>query len=214
MRSTVTTKKERENTRTEESLKRELARLCKEHTALFKQVVQDTTSWQRMETIERKTINVRSQLTEHFPGWTGRVPQFGLVAEEVEKVNPDLVARNADAKINTVRYQAVKWQRRLEANITQLQSAVAKQEVSIAHQQTGMEVFAATLKVHTSQIQKVSDLLQLRASDPLELMVKDPLELSNAAPQLVGQSRTDSCFAPTTTEGTNISPQRLRDPAG
>src|SRR5204862_6309347 len=35
------------------------------------------------------------------------VPQFGLVAEEVEKVNPDLVARDADGEIYTVRYEAV-----------------------------------------------------------------------------------------------------------
>src|SRR4029077_10361992 len=36
-----------------------------------------------------------------------RIPQFGLIAEEVEKVNPDLVVRDADGKINTVRYEAV-----------------------------------------------------------------------------------------------------------
>ena len=36
-----------------------------------------------------------------------RVPQFGLVAEEVAKVNPDLVARDANGKIYTVRYEAV-----------------------------------------------------------------------------------------------------------
>jgi len=35
------------------------------------------------------------------------VPQFGLVAEDVEKVNPDLVARDADGKPYTVRYEAV-----------------------------------------------------------------------------------------------------------
>src|SRR6266566_3713432 len=36
-----------------------------------------------------------------------RIPQFGLIAEEVEKVNRDLVVRDADGKINTVRYEAV-----------------------------------------------------------------------------------------------------------
>jgi hypothetical protein len=36
-----------------------------------------------------------------------RVPQFGLVAEEVAKANPDLVARDADGKVYTVRYDAV-----------------------------------------------------------------------------------------------------------
>src|SRR5262249_35859089 len=35
------------------------------------------------------------------------IPQFGLVAEEVEKVNPDLVARDEQGKSYTVRYEAV-----------------------------------------------------------------------------------------------------------
>src|SRR2546430_4008521 len=36
-----------------------------------------------------------------------RIPQFGLVAEQVEKVNPDLVARDDQGKPYTVRYEAV-----------------------------------------------------------------------------------------------------------
>jgi hypothetical protein len=35
------------------------------------------------------------------------IPQFGLVAEDVEKVNPDLVARDDEGKPYTVRYEAV-----------------------------------------------------------------------------------------------------------
>jgi hypothetical protein len=35
------------------------------------------------------------------------IPQFGLVAEEVEKINRDLVARDAEGKPYTVRYEAV-----------------------------------------------------------------------------------------------------------
>ena len=35
------------------------------------------------------------------------VPQFGLIAEEVAGVNPDLVGHDAEGKINTIRYQAV-----------------------------------------------------------------------------------------------------------
>ena len=34
-------------------------------------------------------------------------PQFGLVAEEVEKVNPDLVVRDKEGKPYTVRYDQV-----------------------------------------------------------------------------------------------------------
>jgi len=35
------------------------------------------------------------------------IPQFGLVAEQVEKVNPDLVVRDDEGKVSTVRYEAV-----------------------------------------------------------------------------------------------------------
>ena len=35
------------------------------------------------------------------------IPQFGLMAEQVEKVNPDLVVRDENGKVNTVRYEAV-----------------------------------------------------------------------------------------------------------
>jgi Chaperone of endosialidase len=36
-----------------------------------------------------------------------KIPQFGLVAEEVEKVDPELVLRDEDGKVTTVRYEAV-----------------------------------------------------------------------------------------------------------
>jgi Glu-tRNA(Gln) amidotransferase subunit E-like FAD-binding protein len=36
-----------------------------------------------------------------------KLPQFGLIAEEVEKVNPALVARDEEGKIMSVRYEAV-----------------------------------------------------------------------------------------------------------
>jgi len=36
-----------------------------------------------------------------------KIPQFGLVAEDVEAVNPDLVVRDKDGKVNTVRYEAI-----------------------------------------------------------------------------------------------------------
>jgi hypothetical protein len=36
-----------------------------------------------------------------------KIPQFGLIAEEVEKVNPDLVVRDEEGRVSTVRYEAV-----------------------------------------------------------------------------------------------------------
>ena len=36
-----------------------------------------------------------------------KIPQFGLIAEEVEKIDPDLVVRDEDGNVSTVRYEAV-----------------------------------------------------------------------------------------------------------
>ena len=102
------------------------------------------------------------------------IPQFGLIAEEVEKVNPDLVIRGKDGKVNTVRYEQInamllneflKEHKKLEQQqvcITELNSRVGKQERIIAQQQEGMEVLTAQLKEQAAQIQKVSAQVQMR----------------------------------------------------
>src|SRR5467141_1539391 len=84
------------------------------------------------------------------------IPQFGLVAEEVEKMNGDWVARDDQGKVYTVRYQAVnamllneflKEHRKVEeqqATITELESKVAKQELSATRQQKQIEALSAT----------------------------------------------------------------------
>jgi hypothetical protein len=87
------------------------------------------------------------------------IPQFGLVAEDVEKVNPDLVARDADGKAYTVRYEAVnamllneflkehrKGQEQ-DATISQLKAELAQQQTEIT--------------ALSAQIQKVSAQVEL-----------------------------------------------------
>jgi len=126
----------------------------------------------------------------------GHTPMFGLIAEEVEKVYPDLVSRNDKGEAETVRYEAVnamllneflKQHRRVEdqeTTITQLKSTAAKQEATItqqqrdfqatigkleaaiARQQKGMEILTAHLQEQASQIQKVSAQLELSKSAP------------------------------------------------
>src|SRR5258707_4382927 len=86
------------------------------------------------------------------------IPQFGLVAEEVEKVDPDLVARDADGKINTVRYEAVNAMLLNEflkehRTVQELKSIVARQEASGAQQQQGIKALTASLKEQASPIQ-------------------------------------------------------------
>ena len=109
------------------------------------------------------------------------IPQFGLVAEEVEKVDPDLVARDDQGKVYTVRYEAVnamllneflKEHRKLE----ELQATVAQQskdsEATATRQQREIEALTATVNEQAVQIQKVS--ARLEASKPAPQMVNNP----------------------------------------
>src|SRR5438270_127000 len=59
------------------------------------------------------------------------IPQFGLVAEEVEKVNPDLVKRDRAGKLQTVRYEAVNAM--LLNEFLKAHRKMQKQEATIAH---------------------------------------------------------------------------------
>jgi hypothetical protein len=68
------------------------------------------------------------------------IPQFGLVAEDVEKVNPDLVARDEEGKPYTVRYEAVnamllnefiKEHRKNEQQRKDFEAALAQQQKQI-----------------------------------------------------------------------------------
>jgi uncharacterized coiled-coil protein SlyX len=116
------------------------------------------------------------------------IPQFGLVAEDVEKVNPALVARDDQGKPYTVRYEAVnamllneflKEHRKVEelkstmakqeATISQLESTVAQQQKDLrataAHQQEQIEAL-------TVGLQKVN--AQLEASKPAPQVVNNP----------------------------------------
>ena len=105
------------------------------------------------------------------------IPQFGLVAEEVEKVNPDLVARDDHDKPFTVRYEAVnamllneflKEHKKVEeqqATIAELKSTVAEQrkdfEAISMQQHAEIQVLMASLKEQASQIQKVSAHIEI-----------------------------------------------------
>jgi hypothetical protein len=101
--------------------------------------------------------------------------QFGLVAEDVEKVNSDLVVRDEHGKINSVRYEQVnamllneflKEHRKVEvqqATITELKSMVAKQEKAF---EASIAQLAARLKEQDSRIQKVSDQIQIDKAAP------------------------------------------------
>jgi hypothetical protein len=99
-------------------------------------------------------------VTFHYKTNKTNTAQFGLIAEEVAEVNPELVIRDKEGKPYMVRYDAVnamllneflKEHRKVqahEATITELKSTVARQ-------QKGMEALTAQLKEQAAQIQKV-----------------------------------------------------------
>jgi hypothetical protein len=92
------------------------------------------------------------------------IPQFGLVAEEVEKVNPDLVARDEQGKPYTVRYDAVNAM--LLNEFLKEHRKVQQLEASDAEQQREIKALVATVKEQAGQIQKVSAQLELSKSAP------------------------------------------------
>ena len=98
---------------------------------------------------------------------TGGIPQFGLVAEEVEKVNPDLIVRDKEGKPYAVRYDAVNAM--LLNEFLKEHGKVEGLEVTAAQQQKEIKVLTAALKEQAAQIQKVS--AQLESSKPVPQLV-------------------------------------------
>ena len=104
--------------------------------------------------------------------------QFGLIAEEVAKVNPDLVVRNRDDEIYSVRYEAVnamllneflKEHRKVEelkSTVATKLAAMADLKSTVAQQQQELQALAATVKEQTKQIRRVSAQLELNKPAP------------------------------------------------
>jgi len=123
-------------------------------------------------------------VTFHYKSDQAGTPQFGLIAEEVAEVNPDLVVRDEKGEIYTVRYEAVnamllneflKEHRKNEeqqGTIGQLKSNAAKQEATISELKKDMGVFTTQLEEQAVQIQKVS--AQLEANKPAPQVVNNP----------------------------------------
>ena len=96
------------------------------------------------------------------------IPQFGLVAEEVEKVNRDLVVRDKDGKPYSVRYEQVNAM--LLNEFLKAHQKMEEQGATIAQLKSGIEVLTATVKEQAAQIQKVTAQL----SKPAPQVVNNP----------------------------------------
>ncbi len=128
-----------------------------------------------------ETILALKPVTFHYKSDpAGAGPQFGLIAEDVAAVNPDLVVRDKNGEIYTVRYDAVnamllseflKEHQNVErqagemqqqrATIAELKSDGAKEEARISQLTIEMERVIAGLKEHDSRIQKTSAQIEI-----------------------------------------------------
>jgi hypothetical protein len=103
-------------------------------------------------------------VTFHYKTDNTGTPQFGLIAEEVAEVNPNLVVRDKDGEIYTVRYEAVNAM--LLNEFLKEHRKVQEQEKIIGELKSGMTSLAATVKKQAAQIQKVSDQLNVSKTAP------------------------------------------------
>ena len=117
------------------------------------------------------------------------IPQFGLVAEQVEKVNPALVARDTEGKVFTVRYEAVnamllneflKEHRKVEEQGRKIESQegkaqeqssqMMKQDRNVQELEATVAQLQATLKEQAAEMQKVEE--QLATGKAVSRLVK------------------------------------------
>jgi trimeric autotransporter adhesin len=83
--------------------------------------------------------------------------QFGLVAEDVEKVNPDLIVRDKEGKAYSVRYDQVN---------AMLLNEFLKEHHKVEEQQKQIDALAGQLKEQAAQIQKVSAQVEVSKAVP------------------------------------------------
>ena len=105
-----------------------------------------------------ESILALKPVTFHYKSDHTGTPQFGLIAEEVATVNPDLVVHDENGDIYTVRYEAVnamllneflKEHRKVEQQDQRLE----QQEKTIAKQQKQIGTLTAGLQAVNAQIE-------------------------------------------------------------
>jgi hypothetical protein len=107
-----------------------------------------------------KAILALNPVTFHYKSDKTNTRQFGLVAEEVAAVSPDLVVRDANGDIYTVRYEAVN---------AMLLNEFLKEHRTVEELKKEIAALTATVKEQAAQIQRVS--VQIKARKPFPQVV-------------------------------------------
>ena len=110
-----------------------------------------------------ESILALKPMTFQYKSDTKGTPRFGLIAEEVAKVNPDLVVRDRAGEIYSVRYDAVN---------AMLLNEFLKAHRRMEEQDKRIEELTVQLKQQATQIQKVSAQLELSKPAPQTVLNK------------------------------------------
>jgi hypothetical protein len=103
-------------------------------------------------------------VTFHYKSDTKNIPCFGLIAEEVAKVNPDLVVRNKNGERWTVRYEQINAM--LLNEFLKEHTAFLKEQSKVQKLETALEAVNARLKEQDAKIEKVSAQLEINKQAP------------------------------------------------
>ena len=108
-----------------------------------------------------EAILALNPVTFHYKSDNTGTPQFGLIAEEVAKVNPDLIVRDENGEIYTVRYDAVNAMLlneflKAHRKIQELEANAAKQQKQIEALTAGLQKVSAQLEIMKPTPQTVS----------------------------------------------------------
>jgi len=88
------------------------------------------------------------------------IPQFGLIAEDVAEVNSQLVVRDKEGKVNTVRYEQINAM--LLNEFLKEHKKVEEQQVTISDLKKDLGVLSEQLKQQAAEIRKVGAQLEMR----------------------------------------------------
>ena len=132
-----------------------------------------------MEKTSEAILSLRP-VTFHYKTDTTGTPQFGLIAEEVAKVNPALVLSDKEGKPYTVRYDAVNAM--LLNEFLKEHKAFVEEHRKVDKLEATVTGRVATVKEQAAQIEKVSAQLEaskfatgrIRSGGPAPQVVNNP----------------------------------------
>jgi hypothetical protein len=129
-----------------------------------------------------EAIMALKPVTFHYKSDKTGTPQFGLIAEEVAEVNPDLVVRDENGEIYTVRYDAVN---------AMLLNEFLKEHRAFVKEQRKVEAQEATITQLKQDFQSklAEQQRQIKALTSGLEKVNNQLELNKPAPQMVSSNQ-------------------------